>query len=357
MRVLQLGPFPPPNGGVQTNLKAIHDLLGNRGHNSAVIAITRTSQTEGVPNVYKPPSIFALLKLLLTLKFDIVHFHIGGNLNFRLTMLMFFCGILPNCKSVVTFHSGGYAADAVRFAKFLSLRGFAFRSLDFVIGVNAQMLEMFRRFGVKKQKMRLILPFVLQTSKPNLEIPEKLQHFTEKHQPFLLTVGLLEKEYALSLQIEALERILAKFPNAGLMILGSGNLEKELRELIASKKYSENIYLTGDVEREITIHLIEKAKILLRPTYFDGDAISVREALFLQTPVIATDNGMRPGGVNLIPAPPQVETLVEKVCEVLIQRVEQKSTENVNGWENIEAVLNVYEELTQKQNARKTQKT
>ena len=348
MRVLQLGPFPPPNGGVQTNLKAIHDLLGERGHDAAVIAITRTSQTEGVPNVYKPSTVFELLKLLLTLRVDIVHFHVGGDLNFRLATLMLVCGLLPNRKSVVTFHSGGYAAEAVHFAKTFSWRGFAFRSLDFVIGVNAQMLEMFGRFGVKEQKMRLILPFVLQKPKPNLEIPEKMSGFAEKHQPFLLTVGLLEKEYALSLQIEALELILTKFPNAGLMILGSGSLEKELRELIASKKYRENIFLTGDVEREITIHLIERADLLLRPTYFDGDAVSVREALFLQTPVVATDNGMRPCGVNLIPIPPQVETLVEKVYQVLTNIVEQKSPENLGGWGNIEAVLNVYEELLKK---------
>jgi glycosyltransferase involved in cell wall biosynthesis len=345
MRVLQLGPFPPPNGGVQTNLKAIHDLLGERGHDAAVIAITRTSQTEGVPNVYKPRSVFELLKLLLTHRFDIVHFHVGGDLNFRLATLMLVCGLLPNRKAVVTFHSGGYAAEAVHFAKPFSWRGFAFRSLDFVIGVNAQMLEMFRCFGVKEQKMRLILPYVLQKPKPNLEIPEILSGFAEKHQPFLLTVGLLEKEYALSLQIEALEPILTKFPNAGLMILGSGSLEKELRELIEAKKYREKIFLTGDVEREITIHLIERADLLLRPTYFDGDAVSVREALFLRTPVIATDNGMRPNGVNLISLPPRVEILVEKIFQVLTNKVEQNSAENFGGWENIEAVLNVYEEL------------
>jgi hypothetical protein len=34
----------------------------------------------------------------------------------------------------------------------------------------------------------------------------------------------------------------------------------------------------------------------MRPTFYDGDAISVRESLFLQTPVVATDNKMRSGG-------------------------------------------------------------
>lgn len=348
MRVLQLGPFPPPNGGVQTNLKAIHDLLGTRGHETMVIALTRASQTENIPNIYKPRSIAQLVKLLFTLKFDIVHFHIGGNFTFRLAMLTLICGLLPNCKSVVTFHSGGYALEAVKTAKPFSLRGFAFRSLDYIIGVNSQMLEMFRAFGVSENKTSLIMPFVLQKPSPSVKVPENLQEFVESHRPFLLTVSGLEKEYAVSLQIEALKEVFRKFPNAGLMILGWGSLEKELRELIASKKYAGNIFLAGDVDREVALRLIEKADILLRPTFYDGDAISVREALFLQTPVIATDNGMRPDGVKLIPSPPQVETLAEKIVEVLTDKTERRFSKNIDGWENIEAVLKIYEKLLER---------
>ena len=85
------------------------------------------------------------------------------------------------------------------------------------------------------------------------------------------------------------------------MIVGSGSLENDLKTAIASKKYADKIFLAGDVEHQITLHLIKKADILLRTTKFDGDAIAVREALFLETPVIATDNRMRPEGVNLIP--------------------------------------------------------
>lgn len=57
---------------------------------------------------------------------------------------------------------------------------------------------------------------------------------------------------------------------------------------------------------------------------------------------------MRPDGVNLIAAPPQIETLVAKIVEVLTAKKEQKLSENVNGWENIEAVLKIYENLLQK---------
>ena len=162
MRVIQLGPLPPPHGGVSTNLMSIHRLLIDRGHHASVVAITATSDIDGVENAYKPRSAAELLRLLFRLDADVVHFHIGGDLSTRLALLTLACGFLPGKKSVVTFHSGGYAREAVKFAKPFSLRGFAFRSADFLIGVNSEMLAMFRAFGVAENKMRLILPFELE---------------------------------------------------------------------------------------------------------------------------------------------------------------------------------------------------
>jgi glycosyltransferase involved in cell wall biosynthesis len=348
MRVLQLGPFPPPNGGVQTNLKAIHDLLNQRGDEGCVIAITHSSQAENVPNVFKPRSAIKLLWLLLTLNFDVVHLHVGGDLTLRLVGLMLICGLLPGSKSVLTFHSGGYASKVSDTASPNSLRGFAFRAFDHVIGVNQQMMVMFRRYGVKERNAQLILPFVLREPSPESKIPDSIERFIGAHRPLLLTVGLLEKEYRLRDQIECLESLLKRFPRIGLMILGSGSLESKLRDLIASKDYAERVFLAGDVDHDVTLQIIRRADVLLRPTDFDGDAVAVREALFLQTPVIASDNGMRPQGVHLISAPVQLRLLSEKISEVLAIKREPRRVDNVEGMKNIEAVIEVYIRLLQK---------
>ncbi len=348
MRILQIGPFPPPNGGVQTNLKAIHDLLAERGHSASVIEVPRSRLESKAANVYKPGSNFHTLWLLATLKFDIVHFHIGGDLSFQITVLMLICGILPGCRSLITFHSGGYAAENARAAKPISFRGFAFRTQDHLIGVNPQIIEMFKAYGVSEQKISFVPPFVLQNPDPDIVIPAELLSFIEQHDPFLLTVGLLENEYALPLQINSMAEIRSKLPEAGLIILGWGSIENELRDLIASKSYAEHIFLTGDVDRNITLHLIKKAKILLRPTFFDGDAVSVREALFLQTPVIATDNGMRPAGVHLISAPPDTLEFVNKVVEVNMAESGPDPVGEAVGRENIHAVLNIYESILER---------
>ena len=55
---------------------------------------------------------------------------------------------------------------------------------------------------------------------------------------------------------------------------------------------------------------------MLRTTWYDGDALSVREALHFGLPVIATDNGMRPAGVRLIP-PRDLKELLAAIDDAL----------------------------------------
>ena len=76
---------------------------------------------------------------------------------------------------------------------------------------------------------------------------------------------------------------------------------------------------------------------------YDGDSISVREALYIGTPVIATDNGMRPEGVRLIP-PSDPVRLLEAVCD-LLSRGRAPRAPAGDGQENIRAVVRFYDEL------------
>ena len=115
-------------------------------------------------------------------------------------------------------------------------------------------------------------------------------------------MGLLEPEYDLPLQIDAMAEVLARHPNAGLAIVGSGSREESLRERIDAKPYRDRILLCGDVAHEATLRAIAASDVVLRTTLYDGDSVSVREALAFGKPVIATDNGMRPAGVRLMPA-------------------------------------------------------
>lgn len=344
MRVVQLGPVPPPHGGVSTNMMAIHDTLVRLGHQSTLIDLTNRSETRASDNVIKPRSAFELIRRLFTLDFDIVHYHIGGDYSVRLALLTLFCGLLPGKKSVVTFHSGGYASDMAGRAKPGSLRGLAFRSIDFLIGVNTQIIEMFKAYGVAERSTRLILPFELAHPDPSVKIPAELARFAEGSNPFLLSIGALEPEYLNKFLIGSMPVVLEHFPGARLMIVGSGSMEQELRRLVVSTGLKDRVLITGNLEHSIVLHLIDRADVLLRITEYDGDAISVREALFLGTPVIASDNSMRPNRVLLLRRPLSVDQLVERLIETEEAQPACLSGE-VENMSNSEKVALAYKEL------------
>jgi glycosyltransferase involved in cell wall biosynthesis len=158
-----------------------------------------------------------------------------------------------------------------------------------------------------------------------------------------LTVGLLEPEYDLAMQIDAMAGILERYPRAGLLMVGAGSLEESLRARIASTPYRDHVLLYGDMPHAVTLRATLECDLLLRTTRYDGDSVSVREALYIGTPVIATDNGMRPEGVHLIP-PPDAGRLCDAVCEVLSGEPARRAPGG-DGQENIRAVVRFYEEL------------
>jgi len=349
MRVLQLGPFPPPHGGVQTNLGAIREYLRRRQIPCAVINITR-HRKEDADEVYYPDNAFELVRLLYKLRFDIVHLHLGGNLTNRLLALSLVCCLRPGARSVLTFHSGGYhGSPEGQSARPGTLRGFVLRRFDRLIGVNQQIVELFHKFGVPPERTRFIAPHAFSNSTETAgedRLPASIEDFLARHSPVFSTVGLLEPEYDLQLQIEVMESILAKHPKAGLIIVGAGSLEPELRTQIASKPYASEILLYGDLAHHYTMQVIARSDAFLRTTHYDGDSVSVREALYLGTPVIASDNGMRPEGVRLIPG--RDKAALENEIEACLEEGGGRVQGGAPDEGNLEAVLQVYRELIEK---------
>jgi glycogen(starch) synthase len=344
MRVLQLGPYPPPHGGVQTNLVAIRTYLCKNGIPCSVVNITRHRKPDA-DDVYYPENALELLRLLVKLRYDIIHLHVGGMLTRRVLALGLVCTLMP-AKSVLTFHSGGYPSTAIGKATGSgSFAGIVLRRFNRVIGVNPEITAFLQKLAVPEDRIRLIYPYAfLAEEAPFGSLPTPLDSFYSAHRPILISVGLLEPEYDLPLQIEVFRHIRSKLSDAGLVIIGSGSLQQDLDERIRAQPYAEHILLCGDVPRSTTMAAIARADLMLRTTLYDGDAVSVREALYLGTPVIAADNGMRPAGVHLIPKHDlgALETAINSVLDAAPASGHVQSTPDES---NLQAVLKVYEEL------------
>jgi glycosyltransferase involved in cell wall biosynthesis len=174
--------------------------------------------------------------------------------------------------------------------------------MDHLIGVNKEIGAFYKQAGARDARVSVIEPHDFTGGTALQAVPDHITKFTERHDPLLLCVAQLEPEYEVPLQIRTMPRILDEHPRAGLVILGSGTCEADLRELIASSPCADHILLGGDLTHGATLSAIRDSDVLLRTTRYDGDALSVREALHLGTRVLATDNGMRPPGVSLLPS-------------------------------------------------------
>ena len=350
MKVIELGPYSGPHGGVRTNLLAIRRGLIDRGISCSTINITRFTDAGG-ENVYYPRNAFEVCALLLRLRSDVMHLHLGGMLTRRELALAALCCLVPGSKTVLTFHSGGYPyCPQGKRARRWTLRGAIFRRFDAVIAVNAALEQLFQKFGVPPERIHPIPPYSVDAPPAGAELPGRLEQFFEQHSPVLLSVGQLEPEYDVPLQIGVLSRLRTRFPNAGLMIAGDGSLREALAQRIRESACGQDILLCGDLEHEATLQAIRRADVLLRTTLYDGDSIAVREALHFGTPVIATDNGMRPEGVHTI-AVSSAGQLYASLETVLLQPRRAYAPVEADD-RHIRAVIALYRSLSSSQEAR-----
>src|SRR6185312_2583444 len=296
--------YPPPHGGVQTHVVALVDFLRQRGIACDVVNLTRFKRVSE-NGIYYPPNALAVAGHLLSHRYDIIHLHVGGRIWARHLALALACAVLPNTQLVFTFHSGGYPSSPEgRAAHARTLRAFVLRRFDALIAVNEDIAQFFRNLGVEPERIHVISPYLGfdASALGECPVPELVSNFLAAHDPVLISVGGLEPEYDVSLQMKALGVIRQRHPKAGLLVAGSGSLDAVLQKECSLLPYSEHILLNGDLAHGAAIKAMQSSDIMLRTTWYDGDAISVREALHFGVPVIASDNGMRPEGTHLVPA-------------------------------------------------------
>jgi glycosyltransferase involved in cell wall biosynthesis len=264
MTVLQLGPVPPPHGGVQTNLIAIRQRLRRYGIRTPVINLTR-HRREPDDDVFYPRTAAEVVKLLLTTPADLLHLHIGGRLPARLLALCLVSTLIPRRRVVLTFHSGGYPSEGgARHATPWSIRGLILQRLDAVIAVNQDLAALLRALGVRPTRVRVIVPYApyAPIARPaDVVLPEAVSRFKASDRPLLTVVGGLEKEYDLPTPIEAMDAIRQEFPDAGLLIIGSGSIESEIRGLVTKSRHSAHIPICGDVPHAQTLKTVEVRRL------------------------------------------------------------------------------------------------
>lgn len=319
MKVLLIGPYPPPHGGVSVHVALANLALKQAGTLCRVLNIDRRA-VESEEYIWIRGR-WDLLRTLLRHAREgwILHCHTHGH-SLKSWFLALGCGFvgLLGPGALLTLHSGivpeylrrGRIGPRflARLACFLCAR---------VICVNSDIRQSLVSLGVPAGRL-LVLPAFLPSSAPAVPVPAFVERWIRLHQPLLAVTLFFRQEYGFELLLEALARLRPRHSGLGCLVMGSGERRKEAQQQLQRRGLEDNILLLGDVPHDLCLTLISLSDLFVRPSFKDGDALSVREALRLGVPVVASDVSTRPPGTLLFQTG-NAEDLAAKIEQGLAQ--------------------------------------
>ena len=165
-------------------------------------------------------------------------------------------------------------------AKFIVPRADAIRTVS--QRLKKQLIE---EFGVAEGKITVV-PIYVESRIKNYEL--RIKNNSEKF--IFLTVGRLVPVKNISLQIEAMQEVVKKYPGAELWIIGNGPERKNYELRITNYELGKNIKLLG--RKDNLDEYYNSADAFLLTSNSEGWGLSVIEAAAHGLPIIMTDVGL-----------------------------------------------------------------
>jgi glycogen synthase len=278
----------------------------------------------------------------------LIHLETNGH-NFKSWISALICsvaGYLNGRKTIIAFGSGNLPAYLLQLNRWKKVVVKAVLVLaGVIICRNQNMVEAIQNVRGLDERIEIVPGFMGLHTRKRCDIPQDVRKFCDAHTPLIGATVTLEPEYGASLAIQAVQRLRRNYPSLGLVLLGIGpEGEHQLPEYASVRQH---VLLAGAVDASVALSVMGHLGLFLRPTYFDGDSLSVREALALGIPVVASNTGLRPKGVVLF-EPGQIDDLNEKLNYALHHREELMASQ-LNQFETqggVNLMLQIYRRLS-----------
>ena len=158
---------------------------------------------------------------------------------------------------------------------------------------KAVMEQMNWPFALKK--MKLIYPgrtigamYNKQEAKEHiLEYNKSLAAVT--NQPWIVTIAELHPTKQINVLIEATDAAVSQNQKITTIIIGGGELEKQLQQLVSKKRLENNVYFTGPITE--AARFLKAADLFVLPSRSEAYGYVIHEAALAKVPVIVSDVG------------------------------------------------------------------
>jgi len=348
MRVLLVGPYPPPYGGLAVQLCEWQRFLAQQAGYECVIMNIGEYRGARIPGCMSVSGYWDFVRKLYDFarRGYLVHLLTNGH-NLKSWLCSLACalaGVRNHRRTVLVFGSGN-APDYVKNAGLL--QGVLIRSVIRLGGRlvcrNEQMRQTLITYGADPEKVAIITGFLgLEVTGPEA-LPSRLQEIFATHSPVFGATANLDPEYGIPLMLQAVKELRKMFPRIGLVIIGPG---EEAKGRISGCEVPDHTYFTGPLSHAVVLAVMKRFTLFLRPTYFDGDSLSVREALALGVPVVASDTDFRPDGVITF-RKGDLQDFLEKLRHAIEHTPELTApVRQLDQCDSATRLLNIYEDLT-----------
>jgi len=356
-RIAYLGSLPPPIGGISMDLQRLTERLSAEGYDYTVYDLLNKKKTyrdgtsEKIGNRW-----WWMLKYIFTAREDLICCH---HLDWKLVVIVGLMTLLGH-KTLVSIGSRSLS-DAWKEGGWLRKKiiAFSLRRYSLVIAHNPVIKQFCLSLGVKPDRVKIIYGFIPPAVKEEevAHIPQRIWDFIKSHTPIISANAYKivfyqgQDLYGLDLCVDLCANLKRDYPNIGLVFclpnVGDYNYLHKMEQRIKEKDIENNfLFITQSYQ---LYPFLMKSQVFLRPTNTDGDATSLREALFFGVPSVASDVAPRPEGTLLFKSR-DIEDFTSKVRGVL-ESYEQhrRRLETLKPEDNSPGLLKVYRRLINKE--------
>lgn len=297
LTLLIAGPLAPPAGGVSIHIDRLSSLLQN---DFFIDYIDEASKLKPAYFNIRSGNLFTYLRKIAAC--DVFHIHTGNRLLKKIHLVT---GRLMGKKIIVTIHGFGKKRTAIGFY----IDSLFYRLANKIILVNPDIKKQLTIPESKCIYQHAFLPPKLEQEDP---LPEEILEFIKRAKASgndllcanasRLNMHKGQDLYGLDMCIELLKDLNNEGRSVSLIFV----LSNESNNKVLLGKYMQEVHDAALEDKFLLvrqnisfIRLIEACDAVLRPTNTDGDALTVREALFLGKKVIASDIVERPAGTAL----------------------------------------------------------
>jgi len=335
MKVAIVGPIPPPNGGMAMQTQQLIRLLEKAGLEVTHIATNSPYRPDFIANIPVVRALFRLVRYFFTLlnslkNVQIIHLMANSGWSFYLFAMPVIYIASWNKVPVIMNYRGGLAAEFFD-RDWRWIKG-AVQRVDKIIVPSGFLKGVFAQYGVNST----IIPNIV-----DLSIFDYHPVQLNKESLHIVITRNLEAIYDNKTAIEGFALFAKNAPQSRLSIAGSGELEDELKALVATLGISDKVSFVGRLSREDIAALYQSADILLNTSLVDNTPNSIIEALACGLVVVSSDVGGIPYLVtdnqHAYLMPPQSKKWVAKRLNSVIEQPDVARRIARNGYGKVSA--------------------